>query len=44
MARRGYWGDIVNSPYLGMGIESENKDLFHKTNTKHIKVFTHMVS
>ena len=26
-ARRGYWGDIVNSPYISFGIESENKEL-----------------
>ena len=37
MARRGYWGDIVNSPYLTFGLESENKDLFCKANTKHTK-------
>jgi dynein assembly factor 3 len=37
VARRGYWGDIVNSPYLALGIESDNNDLFRKANTKHIK-------
>ena len=34
MAKRSYWGDIVNSPYLALGLESDNKDLFHKANTK----------
>lgn len=38
MARRGYWGDIVNSPYLALGLESDNKDLLHKANTKYVKV------
>ena len=38
MARRGYWGDIVNSPFISLGIESENKDLFKTANDKHIKV------
>lgn len=30
--RRGYFGDIVISPYLCYGIESENKDFFKKAN------------
>jgi dynein assembly factor 3 len=34
VAKRSYWGDIVNSPYLALGLESDNKDLFHKANTK----------
>lgn len=36
---RGYWGDIVCSPYLSFGIESdaEQKDkLFQKANLKYI--------
>lgn len=37
VARRGYWGDIVNSPYLALGLESDNKDLLHKANTKYVK-------
>ena len=45
MARRGYWGDIVNSPYLTLGLESDNKELFHKANTKHTKAcfYTHHI-
>ena len=38
MARRGYWGDIVNSPYLGFGIESEEESLFKQANGQHVKV------
>lgn len=38
MARRGYWGDIVNSPFVSIGTESDNKELFKKTNGKHVKV------
>uniref|UniRef100_W5KXR8 Dynein axonemal assembly factor 3 n=1 Tax=Astyanax mexicanus TaxID=7994 RepID=W5KXR8_ASTMX len=34
MAVRGYWGDVVSSPYLSFGIETENKDLL-KTQNKH---------
>ena len=41
MARRGYWGDIVNSPYLSFGVYSENKELFKKNNGKHVKVHKH---
>ncbi|XP_065844488.1 dynein axonemal assembly factor 3-like isoform X2 [Oscarella lobularis] len=35
--RRGYWGDMINSPYLGFGIETENKDLLKKFNDVHEK-------
>lgn len=38
MARRGYWGDIVNSPFISLGIESKNRDLFKTANDKHVKV------
>ena len=38
MARRGYWGDIVNSPFVSIGTESDNKELFKKANGKHVKV------
>ena len=37
-ARRGYWGDVVNSPYLSYGIESEEKSLFKKNNDIYVKV------
>nr|KAG5702916.1 hypothetical protein BaRGS_034689 [Batillaria attramentaria] len=36
-ARRGYWGDIIVSPYVPLGIESEEKSLFKKMNDMHIK-------
>ena len=38
MPQRGYWGDIVNSPYLAFGVRSENKELFKTVNGKHVKV------
>ena len=34
----GYFSDIVLSPYIGFGIESENKKLFEKRND----VFAHV--
>ncbi|KAL6489143.1 hypothetical protein MHYP_G00028840 [Metynnis hypsauchen] len=34
---RGYWGDIVSSPYLSFGIETENKDLLKTQNNQHVK-------
>ncbi|ELU12843.1 hypothetical protein CAPTEDRAFT_186529 [Capitella teleta] len=36
LARRGYWGDIVVSPYIAYGIESEEKSFFKTSN----KMFT----
>lgn len=38
MAVRGYWGDIVSSPYLSFGIESDDKSLLKTQNGQHIKV------
>ncbi|XP_064406954.1 dynein axonemal assembly factor 3-like [Halichondria panicea] len=37
VARRGYWGDIVSSPYLSFGVESHNEELFTRHNGRHIK-------
>ncbi|KAJ8026548.1 Dynein assembly factor 3, axonemal [Holothuria leucospilota] len=37
VARRGYWGDIICSPFLAFGIESQNQDLFKKSNGMHTK-------
>ncbi|XP_054454371.1 dynein axonemal assembly factor 3-like [Anoplopoma fimbria] len=34
---RGYWGDIVSSPYLSFGIETEDKSLLRTQNGQHIK-------
>eukprot|EP00002_Diphylleia_rotans_P022507 TRINITY_DN4408_c0_g1_i1.p1 TRINITY_DN4408_c0_g1~~TRINITY_DN4408_c0_g1_i1.p1 ORF type:complete len:401 (+),score=67.50 TRINITY_DN4408_c0_g1_i1:81-1283(+) len=34
---RGFWCDIVNSPYLSFGISSENKSLFEKKGEQHTK-------
>ncbi|KAM9488938.1 dynein axonemal assembly factor 3 [Clarias gariepinus] len=37
MGVRGYWGDIVSSPYLSFGIETENKELLKTQNNQHVK-------
>jgi dynein assembly factor 3 len=37
VAQRGYWGDIVNSPFLGLGIETERAELLKKVNDRHAK-------
>ncbi|XP_028399655.1 dynein assembly factor 3, axonemal-like [Dendronephthya gigantea] len=34
---RGFWGDIINSPYLAFGIECDDKSLFEKKNDVYIK-------
>ncbi|EDV29563.1 uncharacterized protein TRIADDRAFT_52076 [Trichoplax adhaerens] len=34
---RGYWGDIVNSPYIAFGIECEEESFFKKTNDMYLK-------
>ena len=35
IARRGYWGDIMVSPYISFGIECEEKSFFKKSNNMH---------
>ncbi|CAJ1080957.1 dynein assembly factor 3%2C axonemal-like [Xyrichtys novacula] len=37
VAVRGYWGDIVSSPYLSFGIETDDKDLLKTQNGQHTK-------
>uniref|UniRef100_A0A3Q3B840 Dynein axonemal assembly factor 3 n=1 Tax=Kryptolebias marmoratus TaxID=37003 RepID=A0A3Q3B840_KRYMA len=37
VAVRGYWGDIVSSPYLSFGIETDDRNLLKKQNEQHIK-------
>ncbi|KAF0025364.1 hypothetical protein F2P81_022245 [Scophthalmus maximus] len=37
VAVRGYWGDIVSSPYLSFGIETDDKSLLQTQNGQHIK-------
>jgi len=41
-ARRGYWGDILNSPFISYGIESEDKTLFKKSNDVYVKTSTNV--
>lgn len=38
VALRGYWGDIVSSPFLAFGIETNDQSLLKKQNGQHIKV------
>lgn len=38
VALRGYWGDIVSSPFLAFGIETDDQSLLKKQNGQHIKV------
>ncbi|XP_063077907.1 dynein axonemal assembly factor 3-like [Engraulis encrasicolus] len=37
IAARGYWGDIVSSPYICFGIETDDKDLLKRHNNQHVK-------
>ncbi|KAK7919683.1 hypothetical protein WMY93_010967 [Mugilogobius chulae] len=37
VAVTGYWGDIVSSPYLSFGIETDDKSLLKTQNGQHIK-------
>ncbi|CAK6964233.1 dynein axonemal assembly factor 3-like [Scomber scombrus] len=37
VAVMGYWGDIVSSPYLSFGIESDDKSLLKTQNGQHMK-------
>ncbi|KAK2158864.1 hypothetical protein LSH36_162g02003 [Paralvinella palmiformis] len=37
IARRGYWGDILVSPYISFGIECEEKEFFKTANNIHVK-------
>jgi dynein assembly factor 3 len=37
VAQRGYWGDIVNSPYVSIGCECDRKDMFEKKNGAYTK-------
>lgn len=43
MGARGYWGDVVSSPYLSFGIETDNKELLKTENNQHVKVETKMM-
>ncbi|KAK6190478.1 hypothetical protein SNE40_002340 [Patella caerulea] len=36
-ARRGYWGDMIVSPFITFGIESDEKSFFKKTNELYTK-------
>ncbi|XP_052802925.1 dynein axonemal assembly factor 3-like [Mya arenaria] len=36
-ARRGYWGDILVSPYVTLGIQCEETEFFKKSNKQYMK-------
>ena len=36
--QRGYWGDIVNSPYIAIGCECDNEDMYKKRSGLYTKV------
>ena len=38
MARRGYWGDIISSPYLSFGISTQHKEQLKTEGGRNIKV------
>ncbi|XP_060072383.1 dynein axonemal assembly factor 3-like isoform X1 [Ylistrum balloti] len=40
--RRGYWGDILVSPYVALGIECEDKSVFKKSNNVYQKTSQHL--
>ncbi|OWF47948.1 dynein assembly factor 3, axonemal-like [Mizuhopecten yessoensis] len=40
--RRGYWGDILVSPYVALGIECEDKSFFKKSNNVYMKASQHI--
>ena len=40
-ARRGYWGDIIASPYLAFGLHTDNEELLKTHGGKYIKVGGH---
>ena len=40
VARRGFWGDLVNSPYYSFGLDAEEDSLFEKRNGKHVRSTT----
>eukprot|EP00794_Sanderia_malayensis_P016957 gene16957-18664_t len=42
VVKRGYWGDIINSPYLSFGTASEDKSLFEKNNDMYVKMATNI--
>lgn len=39
---RGYWGDIVQSPYMALGADCEEPRLFKKRSFQHIKTCQHV--
>lgn len=42
-ARRGYWGDIIVSPYVAIGIKCEDESFFKKANRNFVKVCVHVL-
>lgn len=44
MYKRGFWADILISPFISFGVESEEKSLFKTENDEHVKVSTNSCS
>lgn len=42
LAKRGYWGDMIVSPYISFGIQSEEKSFFKKNNNMYAKLSWHV--
>lgn len=42
--KRGYWGDVVNSPYIGLGIECDDDALFKKQQDQHVRHAGHVAA
>ena len=38
MSRRGYYGDIVTSPYVSFGVQCDDKEMLKKANGSFVKV------
>ncbi|KAK3102223.1 hypothetical protein FSP39_009733 [Pinctada imbricata] len=42
-ARRGYWGDILVSPFISMGLICEEKSFYKKSNNQYTKLSLHVM-
>lgn len=44
VGQRGYWGDIVNSPFVTFGAETDNKELLKTLRNQQAKVLLYIYS
>jgi len=40
--KRGYWGDVVQSPYWALGVQADEPRLFKKRSMQHVKTCQHV--